>query len=547
MNKPLKDEDNIGKQENPSQLVIRYGDEVEFILFASQGEERYLYYKEAVEDIRLYTITKSQEGDISSDGLLKYKWKIVDPTNPNAVGNPVKANDVVALYNIVSKAYLDAKSGRDEQYAPGEGLTFANQNNPQKDSAKWKIEKENQSDGQEVVEGDYLNLQTQWQNDDGECGYLKGETNPQELKQRVFSFGNGSRDTGCSWRVVKQKTILSEIEKKYQELGGLSGALGSPRTEEYDVPDGRMRDFEKGSIHHRTITARLSFVEQNMGLLPTKALGIVPLSFIYKGRERKKAIDSLVQNLLREPPDLVGLCEVFDDDEKNQIKSRLHDIYPHSLEGPASSSIYYNGGLLLLSKHQIVQTNQTIYSKGSGFDNLTNKGVLHARIQVPGHPTEYDVFLTHTQDAEAAAESPYHLKLQLTELANFIGAHRNQDAPTLLMGDLNVNGRDANFYNELLTRLNNPENLLPRRVVTYDNKGSFDGKNPSRPVDDPNRHIDGYSLDYFLVKRGKKFWSTYENTQVVVWQSSAGWDISDHYGIKTQQKEVNEIVVTLKP
>jgi len=181
---------------NPSESVIRYGDEVEFILVA-QGRPRYLSYKEGIK----YMVTEHQDEAVSGSHLPKYRFKIV-PSNQNDL-KPVKANDVVVLQSIASNNYLDAKSGRDEQYSLGEGLTFANQNNPQQDSAKWKIVQANQFDRQEVVDGDYLKLQTKWKNDDGEYGYLKGEPNFKESKQRVFSFGKGGRENGCYWQVVK--------------------------------------------------------------------------------------------------------------------------------------------------------------------------------------------------------------------------------------------------------------------------------------------------------------------------------------------------------
>jgi len=547
---------NSSQEENTSKSVILYGDEVQLLLFSiAPGKERYLYYKEPVEDIRNYTTTKPQEEDVNDDRLLKYKWKIC-PINQNDVGKPVNPNEVVTIQSVASNNYLDAKSGKDEDYDMGEGLTFANQNDPQKNSVKWKIERVDQSNDQEIVEGDYLKLKTEWKNDGGNKGYLKGEPNFEESKQRVFSFGKGRSETGCYWRVVKQKTILTEIEKKYQELGGLTGDLGSPCGEEYDVADGRKRDFKNGSIHHRIIPAPLSFVVQNMGLLPKTILKMIPIEKfhkVYKGIEREKAIVSLIKNLRQEQPDVVGLCEVFDNEEKNRIKAELSNVYPYSLEGPNKDNIFsYNGGLLFLSKHEIVNNRQIIYQESSGFDRWTNKGVLYAHIKVLNHPIEYKIFLTHTQDAEASPGAVNTLSAQLKELADFIEECRYPNAPILLMGDLNVNGRDASSYDKLLTQLKKPENLLPRKVVTYDEKSSFASDTSSRPVDDLARHTLGQCLDYFLVSRGqlpplsneqKQIWSTYEDTQVLVWQSSPGRDISDHYGLKTQQKEVNEIIV----
>ena len=59
-----------------------------------------------------------------------------------------------------------------------------------------------------------------------------------------------------------------------------------------------------------------------------------------------------------------------------------------------------DGGLLLLSRHRIVASGSTVYRQCSGDDCLSNKGVLHARVQRTGSPCPVDVFLTHTQAAD---------------------------------------------------------------------------------------------------------------------------------------------------
>lgn len=527
---------------NNGDNFMRYGDEVELILNVS-GADRYLSYKQEFQ----YTVTEPQPEGVSGNDLLKYKWKIC-PTNQRDLGNPVKANDVVLLQSQVSQKYLDAQSGRDEEYYPGDGLTRADESDAQKESVRWRLQQAYPSQSQEILAGDYLKLQTLWENTDGEYGYLQGETSAQNAKQRVFSFGNGTRDNGCYWKIVKQKTIRSEIEKKYQELGGESGALGRPLGEEYRVAEGRKRDFENGSILYSLIPAQLSFLVLNMGLLPKTVIDIISIdSIAYKGTNREQAITTLVQKLRQEQPDVVGLCEVFDREEQNRIKADLSNVYRYSLDGPHKQNIYYNGGLLLLSKHEIVENSQIVYTNGSSFDYFTNKGALHARIKASGqgHPTEYDIFLTHTQDAEASEDAPQILRGQLRELANFINQYSDPRTPTLLMGDLNVNGFNAGFYQEMLSMLKEPEDLLPG-VITYDEKGSFQKNKPTRPIDDPQRHKQGQNLDYFLVWSGSSFHSVYDKTEVVVWQSGPGRDISDHYGLKAQQKEVGAFTVTIQ-
>ncbi|OCQ95056.1 hypothetical protein BCD64_27215 [Nostoc sp. MBR 210] len=190
----------INNGHNPSQSVIRYGDEIE-ISITSEGQPHYLCHTDKVQ----YTKTESELQYLSGNHLQKYRWKIL-ATKQEDFNQTVRNDDLVVLQNQASNLYLDAKSGRDETYFPGEGLTSANQNNPQVVSAKWKIEQLNLAERREVVDGDYLRLQTQWKNDDDEYGYLKGETSlttDEEQKERVFSFGKGRHQSGCYWKINK--------------------------------------------------------------------------------------------------------------------------------------------------------------------------------------------------------------------------------------------------------------------------------------------------------------------------------------------------------
>jgi hypothetical protein len=189
---------------NPSQSLICYGDELELSIVAERGQKRYLSIKEDAK----YTVTKTDMPGISGAQLPKAKWKII-PVNQNDMGNPVKVKDIVLLQTSSSQKYLDAQSGRDDEYYPGDGLTRADESDAQKNSVKWKVELAYDTDRQEIVEGDFVKLKTLWLNSDNEYGYLQGEFDPKEPKQRVFSFGNGRRDNGSNWKITRTSSSYS--------------------------------------------------------------------------------------------------------------------------------------------------------------------------------------------------------------------------------------------------------------------------------------------------------------------------------------------------
>ncbi|NJK65838.1 MAG: hypothetical protein HC941_04280 [Microcoleus sp. SU_5_3] len=168
---------------NPSQSLICYGDELQLSLVANRGEKRYLSTEMDVH----YTVTKAAPPGISGAQLPTAKWQIL-PVNATDMEEIVKVGDVVLLKRGSSQKYLDAQSGRDDEYYPGDGLTSADESDPQKESVKWKLELAYDTDRKEIVEGDFVKLQTLWQNSDNEYGYLQGEFDPKEPKQRVVFF-----------------------------------------------------------------------------------------------------------------------------------------------------------------------------------------------------------------------------------------------------------------------------------------------------------------------------------------------------------------------
>lgn len=341
--------------------------------------------------------------------------------------------------------------------------------------------------------------------------------------------------------------VHGDIRARWAQLGWERGGLGFPVSDEQDADGGgRTSKFQHGSIRWRyRDVPDLSFVAHNMALLPFPAK--------YKGKGRDNAIAALIEKLRQESPDVVGLSECFVDGERGHIKSALADIYKWSMDGPDEGDLESDGGLLLLSKHPIVARHHSIYRQCGGADCVSNKGVLHARIQVNGHPTQYDIFLSHTQNPnEGGTEhSRAAVKAQLNHLYSFIQACRDSALPALLMGDLNTDGNQPELYADFMARLGFPQDLWVTTGdhgrwplgITSDDNDAFNSH--SRSIDDPQRYREGSRIDYFLSWPGTRFWPDHAGTEVVVWQWGDGWDISDHYGIRTHLVSLRELEVSI--
>lgn len=335
----------------------------------------------------------------------------------------------------------------------------------------------------------------------------------------------------------------------------------------------------------------LRFQAQNMGLFHH----IPP----YKGKDRDAALAKLIAVLRAEQPDVVGLSEMWHGPDRERIRDELAAVYPYTMEGPQGSDFVrgasivggiaagagagsafgpvgsvvggvlggiegkdapLNGGLMLLSRHPIAQSNRTVYRHSAGEDSLSYKGALHARIRPHGHPCAYDVFLSHTQNLAPIVgedDAKDALGQQIRHLAAFIRSCRDIACPALLMGDLNVDAFDPShgaLLDLLHTEMLPGADMVPRVVLppgqtrartdaTSESEGSklsaFNDGNDKRAAADSARFgATSQRLDYFFTWPGLLYEPRFEAAEVLVIQPWPGFDLSDHYGIRCRLTSV---------
>jgi endonuclease/exonuclease/phosphatase family metal-dependent hydrolase len=270
------------------------------------------------------------------------------------------------------------------------------------------------------------------------------------------------------------------------------------------------------------------------------------------------ALGKLIRVLRERQPDVVGLSEMWTASDRERVFKELAELYPYKIEGPHEADLdlgvtnieWMGGGLLILSRHPIIAGAQTVFRQCSGDDCLSNKGVLHARIQRTGHPCAVDVFLTHTQAAHPSvggttAGARKAVRAQIRHLASFIRAHRDVVCPAILCGDLNVDFfAHRDLYDMMVSTLGNPVDLAPLSAVagvanptgtSESDDGqcsSFREDHPTRPVDDPARFGRTVErLDYLFSFPGLLYAHHVASSAVVIEQWMEGRDMSDHYGL----------------
>jgi hypothetical protein len=296
-------------------------------------------------------------------------------------------------------------------------------------------------------------------------------------------------------------------------------------------------DFgQESNITLKFKDAPFSVMTQNMALV------VAPVS--YKGTDREGAIKELISRIKADPPDVVGLCEVFANEEREKIRHSLSDIYGHHLEGPDEEDLESDGGLLLLSKHPVVPGTpaQIIYRECAGPDCLANKGVLYMKVR---HSSSmmYDVFFSHMQDIEALSTTsggPKNaLYSQLTQFGQFIQSKSDPTCPAFILGDLNIPGENITHYKELLRRLGMPVDLwiaqgnTPASGFTNTTDNNFYAES-----DDASTM--NHRLDFILMKAGSRFIPVSQNVEVLKW-TRAGRQISDHFGLLARFEQMVQV------
>lgn len=285
-----------------------------------------------------------------------------------------------------------------------------------------------------------------------------------------------------------------------------------------------------GSFRLHAGRAPFSVMCQNMGLIAVPGW--------YLGRDRAGAMQAIIDYAVSHSPDVVGLCEVFADDERIAIRDALQSWYPYYRGGPDEDDLDEDGGLALLSKHPIVQSHAMVYTGAFGWDQFANKGVLHVRVQPDGSPTPYDVFFTHMQDIAASAtplevgsdDSPRQaLFRELTQLADFVERCADPAAPTLIMGDLNVPAADEPAYRELRERLHGTVDLWRVSGGGETEGHTFVSDNDFYEDPDDNPGLN-QRLDYVLLRSGTRHVPILDEMRVLRIERDQRF-ISDHFGL----------------
>jgi hypothetical protein len=151
--------------------------------------------------------------------------------------------------------------------------------------------------------------------------------------------------------------------------------------------------------------------------------------------------------------DVYCLQEVFETMSYRKariIKAAVAKGYLHIAESPSPrffSTYLIDGGLLVLSRLPILENQFRTYSVRELPDSYSQKGLLYCKLLV--HGAFVHIITTHTQSSHlgttvrAFYAQRYSRRQQLREIRQFIDSHNLASEFCLILGDLNVDAREA--------------------------------------------------------------------------------------------------------
>ncbi|MEH1865087.1 MAG: endonuclease/exonuclease/phosphatase family protein [Nostoc sp.] len=182
----------------------------------------------------------------------------------------------------------------------------------------------------------------------------------------------------------------------------------------------------------------LGTVVGNLDLV-TKFLNKVSADVPRQEYEDSGRLDSIIAEVQKLNPDIVGFSEVWANDSKKKFISALKSQLEYSAWDKNEDPLEIGSGLLLLSRFPLSNVSFTKYNKLSGSDSKSQKGFLIATAKIDSQ--KLLIVHTHTQadDNNDAIEAR---KQNINQLHSSISSAADRSIPVILLGDLNITGEN---------------------------------------------------------------------------------------------------------
>lgn len=236
-------------------------------------------------------------------------------------------------------------------------------------------------------------------------------------------------------------------------------------------------------------------------------------------------LEDIARILPRLGADIVAFQETFT--RRARVLARTRE-YRYVAWGNPAKGLRFSSGLLLLSKHPIVETRNILFEDCRGFDCWARKGAQFARIRIPG-VGDIAVYNTHLNAAGSESVRVH----QVAQIADLI-RRTSRGLPVILLGDMNYDPRseadralrswsDLTDSHAAFARANPRLRRLDRDGFSYDYRRNRHLDSDGRP-----RRLD---FAYLRDEIGRRM--TIVRSALTFDAPVAGRFLSDHFGVRT--------------
>lgn len=203
------------------------------------------------------------------------------------------------------------------------------------------------------------------------------------------------------------------------------------------MPDSASGDLSLSSSTHASPAfdaqaKNIKVMQWNVYMLP------LPVGYAHDPACRSTNIGKV---MTQSQASIITLNESFNRFHMGKMALSLKLKYPHQINGVPKfeGKRKINGGLSIFSKYPISKQHVQSFKTCQGSDCLSNKGFLHALVDI-GRQQKLNVITTHLNSGLGHGNQQTRLA-QVAEIQDYIKKNKDiEQWPTVLMGDLNVNG-----------------------------------------------------------------------------------------------------------
>ncbi|CRG97023.1 sphingomyelin phosphodiesterase, putative [Plasmodium gallinaceum] len=193
------------------------------------------------------------------------------------------------------------------------------------------------------------------------------------------------------------------------------------------------------------------------------------------------------------------LIKNIDNKNKKDISNNIEFSNFDTITGNAKFYQFFNGGVLVLSKHKILQKHALIYSCSTFPDMFCSKGAIYLKCEV--NDKRINIIATHLQAGDKIKQQNSRMK-QLNELSKWvyegIPSHFiKKYEPLFFVGDLNIRyDVDKLYLEKVLSKTYLNSHVTKRSLET-----TFDSflNDYCRYIENDYTYKYKYTLDYILV------------------------------------------------